>query len=83
MLIDTKNIVSITDANQNFSKVAKLVDENGSVVILKNNQPRYVVLEFNELENDKIADMEDVKAITSSIISRNIEAFKELAKWLS
>ena len=33
MNINTKNLVSITDANQNFSKVARLVDENGSVII--------------------------------------------------
>lgn len=43
MNINTKNLVSITDANQNFSKVARLVDENGSVIILKNNVPRYLV----------------------------------------
>ena len=45
MNINTKNIVSITEANQNFSKVARLVDENGAAVILKNNVPRYLVLE--------------------------------------
>ena len=42
MMIDTKNLVSITEANQNFSKVARLVDERGSAVILKNNIPRYL-----------------------------------------
>ena len=47
MNINTKNLVSITDANQNFSKVARLVDENGSVIILKNNVPRYLVMEFS------------------------------------
>ena len=47
MNINTKNIVSITEANQNFSKVARLVDENGAAVILKNNVPRYLVLEFS------------------------------------
>ena len=35
MLIDTRNIVSMTEANQNFSKVARLVDDNGSAIILK------------------------------------------------
>ena len=47
MNIDTNNLVSITEANQNFSKIARMVDENGSVVILKNlmnlkklNKPR-------------------------------------------
>ena len=47
MNINTKNIVSITEANQNFSKVARLVDENGAAVILKNNVPRYLVLELS------------------------------------
>ena len=50
MNINTKNLVSITDANQNFSKVARLVDENGSVIILKNNVPRYLVMEFSSAE---------------------------------
>ncbi len=35
MTVDTNTMVSITEANQNFSKVARLVDELGSVVILK------------------------------------------------
>ncbi len=33
MQINTKNLVSITEANQNFSKVARLVDENGATII--------------------------------------------------
>ena len=45
MNINTKNLVSITEANQNFSKVARLVDESGAVVILKNNVPR--ILSWN------------------------------------
>ena len=35
MTIDTNTMVSISEANQNFSKVARLVDECGSAVILK------------------------------------------------
>ena len=34
MTVNTKNLVSITEANQNFSRVARLVDENGAAVIL-------------------------------------------------
>ncbi len=41
MVINTDNLVSISEANQNFSRVARLVDENGAAVILKNNVPRY------------------------------------------
>ena len=32
MNVNTKNLVSITEANQNFSRVARIVDENGSVI---------------------------------------------------
>ena len=35
MITDTNNLISITEANQNFSKVTKHVDENGPVIILK------------------------------------------------
>ena len=28
MVINTDNLVSITEANQNFSRVARMVDEN-------------------------------------------------------
>ena len=41
MNIDTNTIVPISVANQNFSKVARLVDQYGSAVIMKNNAPVY------------------------------------------
>ena len=50
MMVNTNALVSITEANQNFSKVARLVDENGAAIILKNNVPRYVIMEFSEAE---------------------------------
>jgi antitoxin Phd len=49
MLVNTQKMVSISEANQNFSKIAKLVDEDKSVVILKNNKPKYILLDFEEL----------------------------------
>ena len=49
MVINTDNLVSITEANQNFSRVARMVDENGAAVILKNNVPRYVLMEFSQV----------------------------------
>ena len=47
MIIDTNAMISITEANQNFSKVTKIVDELGNAVILKNNTPRYLVIDFS------------------------------------
>ena len=80
MTINTNTLVSITEANQNFSKVARLVDQNGSAVILKNNVPRYVVLEFSEVEKLQTADDEDIADISQRLIAKNLEAYKEHAK---
>lgn len=80
MTVNTKSLVSITEANQNFSKVARLVDQNGSAIILKNNVPRYIVLEFSEVESLQTASDEDVAEISKRLIAKNLEAYKELAK---
>lgn len=80
MTVNTKTMVSITEANQNFSKVARLVDENGSAVILKNNVPRYIVMEFSEAEKLQTASDEDVMSVSKKLIEKNIRAYKELTK---
>lgn len=80
MTIDTNNLVSITEANQNFSKVARLVDEKGAAVILKNNVPRYILMEFSEAEKMQVAADEDVEAISKRLIAKYADAYKELAK---
>lgn len=80
MNINTNNLVSITEANQNFSKVARLVDENGTVVILKNNVPRYLVMEFSSAEQEQLADDEDVMSISRRLIEKNRQAYEVLAK---
>ena len=80
MTVNTKNLVSITEANQNFSRVARMVDENGTVVILKNNTPRYLVIEFEAAEKEQLADNEDLTAISKRLIDKNREAYEVLAK---
>ena len=80
MTIDTATMISITEANQNFSKVAKLVDEHGPAVILKNNVPRYLVIDFSKAEKEKTASTEDVLAISERLIRQNQEAYEVLAK---
>lgn len=80
MTIDTNTMISITEANQNFSKVTRVVDEHGTAVILKNNVPRYLVIDFSKAEEQKVADVEDVTAISERLIKQNMDAYKELAK---
>lgn len=80
MTINTNTMVSITEANQNFSKVARLVDEHGTAVILKNNVPRYLVIDFSKAENDAVASNEDVLSISKRLIEKNQESYEVLAK---
>lgn len=80
MTIDTNTLVSITEANQNFSKVARLVDEKGSAIILKNNVPRYLVIDFSKAEEITEADDDDVMAISQKLLEENKEAYEVLAK---
>ncbi len=80
MTINTNTLVSITEANQNFSRVARLVDERGSAVILKNNVPRYLIIDFTQVERmQEVAD-EDVLNISKRIIEQNRASYEVLAK---
>ena len=80
MVINTDNLVSITEANQNFSRVARMVDENGAAVILKNNVPRYVLMELSQFEDEQQAKDEDILEISKRLIAKNKQAYEVLAK---
>jgi len=78
--IETGFLVPMTEANQNFSKVVRLVDESGVAVILKNNKPRYVVTRFSEYDEIQAARKKLFNATVDSVIEDNMEALLELAK---
>ena len=80
MKIDTKTMVSITEANQNFSKVARLVDEMGSAVIMKNNAPKYVIREFNQSNVDNFLTQEEIMKLHEKYTDINDETYKKLAE---
>ena len=83
MTVNTEQLISMTDANQNFSKVTRMVDRDGMAVILKNNQPRYVVVDFAEYDQIAAAIQmrkAKIEAAADRIIDENLEAFLELAK---
>lgn len=80
MNVNTDTLVSISEANQNFSKVARLVDKYGSAVILKNNSPRYVILEFPRTEEINTPADDEVMALSDIFIKRNKKVYEELAK---
>ena len=83
MMVNTNNIVPMTGANQNFSKVVRLVDENGMAVIMKNNKPRYIVVDFDQYDYISAAikaRKDKINTAANKIIDENLEAFTELAK---
>ncbi len=82
-MVNTQNLVPMTAANQNFSKVVRIVDENGLAVILKNNKPKYVVVDFdeyNEIYTFMQLRKEKIDSTVDSIIDVNMETLLELAK---
>ncbi|MFG6374183.1 MAG: type II toxin-antitoxin system Phd/YefM family antitoxin [Oscillospiraceae bacterium] len=83
MTVETSTLVPMTEANQNFSKVTRLVDESGFAVILKNNKPRYIVVDFEEyeaLQAARAARKQKVEAAADQVIAENMEALRELAE---
>lgn len=83
MMINTNATVPMTEANQNFSKVTRLVDQAGLAVILKNNKPRYIVVnfeEYEELQAAREARGKKIEAAADQLIAENLEAFQALAK---
>lgn len=80
MRIDTNAIVSVTEANQNFSRVARIAEKTGQAVIFKNNRPKFMLI---DLENSPILDMTDdekIDVVAARILKRFKPAFEELAK---
>ena len=81
MLINTDNIFSMTQANQNFSVVARAVDREGEAIVFKNNKPKYLVV---NLENSNrlfdLTEDEKIDVVAKRILQKYIGAFKELAK---
>lgn len=80
MTIDTNTIVSVTEANQNFSRITKIAEKNGQAVIFKNNRPKYMLI---DLDNSPILDMTDdekIDVVAARILKKFKPAFEELAK---
>ncbi len=54
MLFNSNKIVSISEVNQNFSKIVRLLEKHKSLIVLKNNKPVFVLIDYKELEEDSL-----------------------------
>ncbi len=80
MNIDTNTIVSVSEANQNFSRVTRIADRNGQAVIFKNNRPKYILLDVDQSPLLDMTDDEKIDIVAARILKKYKPAFEELAK---
>ena len=80
MNIDTEKIVSISEANQNFSRVCRQADKHGEVYIFKNNKPRYKLVDLDNSAAIEMTDDERIDFVAERILKTYRKAFLELAK---
>ncbi len=80
MMIDTTQIITVTEANQNFSRATRIADEKGAALVFKNNRPKYKLTNL-EVEPDlELTDDEKIDVVAHRIMNRFKPAFLELAK---
>ena len=80
MTIDTQAIVTATEANQNFSKVARLAEKKGRVVVFKNNRPKLLVIDLDTEPQIDMTEDEKLEFVAARILREHKAAFVELAK---
>ena len=80
MIVNTNQMLSVSEANQNFSKATKLADQNGSIILLKNNRPSYMLISLRENPDFELTDEEKIDIVARRVLERHRKAFEELAK---
>lgn len=78
MYADTQ--VSIAEATRDFSRVVQIADENGSVVILQDDVPRYLLVPVQKNQGWKTIPDDLLMDMSDRLIERNREAYEALAK---
>ena len=80
MKINTNAIVSATEANQNFSRVAKMAEKKGHITIFKNNRPKLLLIDLDTEPQIEMSEEEKIDFVAARILREHKAAFEELAK---
>lgn len=80
MNINLNQIVSVSEANQNFSRVARMADKSGEIYIFKNNKPKYKLVDIENDSSIEMSDSEKIDFVAARILKKYRRAFEELAK---
>ena len=78
---DAPMMVPISEANKDFSRVMHRAEIHGRVVILKDNKPKYLLI---DLEQESLiydlTEEEKLEIATKRILKQHKPAFVELSK---
>ena len=72
--------MTATEANQNFSRVARLAEKRGRVVVFKNNRPKLLVIDLDTEPQIEMSEDEKLEFVAARILREHRAAFEELAK---
>ena len=77
MTINTNEIVTATEANQNFSKVARIAEKKGRVVVFKNNRPKLLVIDLDTEPQIEMTEDEKLDFVAARILREHKAAFED------
>ena len=78
---DAQMMVPISEADKDFSRVMRMADIHGHVVILKDNKPKYLLIDLEkEALIYDLTDEENLELASKRIMRQYKSAFEELAK---
>ena len=80
MLVNTNQIITVTEANQNFAKAMRIADEEGVAIISENNKPKYKLVNLEAEPDLELTDDEKIDIVARRVMERFKPAFMELAK---
>ena len=80
MTINTETITSMTEANQNFSRVARIAEKHGEAIIFRNNRPKFRLVDLDQKPDLDMTDDERIDVVATRVLRRYRSAFEELAK---
>ncbi len=80
MTINSNQIVTATEANQNFSRVSRIAEQKGHVVVFKNNRPKLLIIDLDKEPQIEMTEDEKLEFVANRILREHRAAFEELAK---
>ncbi len=80
MTIDPNASVTLAEATQDFSKIAKLAEEKGRVTVLQDGHPKLLVIDLDTEPQIEMSEDEKFEFVAARILREHHAAFEELAK---